>query len=176
MTAPTKPPNRPPDQAPSAAAFAALEPPPTCSCCNPSEMAPGTAPITAPHLARFHAECFRESMPRLISMLLNVATATDIDDVFPSGRSTSVSEVDASTCPVTSRMSSDDTRILAPVLIAGACAESATGHRQTITIRVSFALITPVPPLQRQRHDTRQGSPWQSSKISHSVGAGDKDV
>jgi hypothetical protein len=131
-------------------------------------MAPGTAPITAPHLARFHAECFRESNPRLISMLLNVATGTDTEAVFPSGRSTSVSEVDASTCPVTSRMSDDDTRILAPASITGACAGSSTGRRQTIKIRVSFALITPVPPVVI--------APPKYSKISNSVRASDKDV
>lgn len=79
--APIDPPNRLPDQAPSTVALATLEPPPTCSCCNPSEMAPGTAPITAPHLTRFHAQVLRESNPRLISIRINVATGMDTEAV-----------------------------------------------------------------------------------------------
>jgi hypothetical protein len=83
-------------------------------------MAPGTAPISAPHLARFHAEFLRECNPRLISMLTNLATGMDTEAVFPSGWSTRASDVDASTRPVTLRMSDVDTRILAPTSIAGA--------------------------------------------------------
>jgi hypothetical protein len=82
-------------------------------------MAPGTAPIAAPHLARLQAEALRERNPLLISILLKDATGMDIEAVFLSGWTTSVSDVDDSTRPVTVRISDVHTRILAPTPIAG---------------------------------------------------------